>query len=209
MPTPPATDVAERDPDRRIVLEAVDGLHAAPRRCRPRDGDRRIAPGLLVPGDALVEAGEDHDLLARGDDVLDPLGDGLVLGLVQGDADLGEPGQELRVVGLRGIGHPVPVQEALDGVQAAGLSEMSTGTQDLILGGRSRTSSFLRRSMTSFIRRFSSSRLEAPVGHPAVVVPVGLAVALGEGQEGPRGRMADAAQQVEQVPRPVGHRACR
>ena len=35
-------------------------------------------------------------------------------------------------------------------------------TQLRIFGGRSRTSSFLRRSITSFIRRFSSSRFDAP-----------------------------------------------
>jgi hypothetical protein len=37
------------------------------------------------------------------------------------------------------------------------------GTQLRIFGGRSRTSSFFRRSITSFMRRFSSSRFDAPV----------------------------------------------
>ena len=40
---------------------------------------------------------------------------------------------------------------------------------------------------------------------PAKVILVGVAVALGEGQEGAGRRVPDAAEQVEQVARPVGH----
>ena len=128
------------------------------------------------------EGGEDDDLLARGEHVPDPLLDGLVLGLVQRDADLGELGQERRVVGparVRG-GEPFARRRAAHSAPPA--LSTATGTQERILGGRSSTSSFSRRRITSFISRFSSSRLEAPVGHPAVVVAVGGAVALGEGR---------------------------
>jgi hypothetical protein len=40
-----------------------------------------------VWADALVEAGEDHGLLARRDHVLDPFSDGLMLGLVPSPVD--------------------------------------------------------------------------------------------------------------------------
>ena len=49
-------DVAKRDPDVRVVLEAVHGRLPSLGPVSPRDGDHRIAPGLLMPGDALVEA---------------------------------------------------------------------------------------------------------------------------------------------------------
>ena len=44
---------------------------------------------------------------------------------------------------------------------AAGLST-ATGTQERIFGGRSNTSSLRRRRLTSFIRRLSSPRFDAP-----------------------------------------------
>ena len=45
----------------------------------------------------------------------------------------------------------------------ASLIYRKTGTQVRIFGGRSMTSSFIRRMETSFISRFNSPRLEAPV----------------------------------------------
>src|SRR5262249_41548861 len=45
-----------------------------------------------------------------------------------------------------------------------------------------------------------------PGGDPAIVVPVGVAVSLGEGKETPRRGMSDAAQEIEKVSWAIGDR---
>ena len=115
----------------------------------------------------ICEASEYDNLFARGDNILDAFGNGAELGLVEGCTNFRQPSQELRIVWLGGVVPEYHERKLSMALRAALLVEMSTGTQDRTLGGKSKTSSLIRRMETSFIRRFNSSRLDAPVvTHP-------------------------------------------
>ena len=151
----------------------------------------------------------DNDLLARVDDVANAFCHGLLFRLVEGDTELGEFCQELRVVRLLGIGLGVPVNKrlvlpqrslAIRDVDRDLGSDLWRQIQNLVLGAAKHD---LLHEEVQLIE------VRRPGRDPAVVVPVGLAILLGEGQERPRRRMPHAAEQVKQVPGPVGQRrAC-
>ena len=101
-------------------MEAVDRLHPLLRGLRPGDGDGCLAERPLVTQGPVVENREDNDLFARCDDIAYPLGNRLVLGLVKGDANLGQTGRELRVVRPFGVGGLVPLQKGFDRIQGRG-----------------------------------------------------------------------------------------
>jgi hypothetical protein len=101
-------------------LEAVHRLHPLLCGLRPRDGDGRLAECFLVTLDPVVEDRKDNNLFAGCDDIAYPLGNRLMLGLVKGDANLGQAGQELRVVRPFGVGGLVPLEKGFDRVQGRG-----------------------------------------------------------------------------------------
>jgi hypothetical protein len=59
--------------------------------------------------DPVIESREDDDLVTGGDDILDALGDRLVLCLVKRDPHLGKSCKELLVIRVGGISALIPV----------------------------------------------------------------------------------------------------
>ncbi len=202
-------DVADRNLHRRIRLEAVDSLHALLAIHVPGDADSLLAQVLQVLLNTVIEGREHDHLLTRGHDIANAFGDCLVLSLVQRHAHLGEPCEELRVIRLRRIRRLVPDKEALDGIECGRRTrhidrhpraDLRRQVQHLVL--RPAQHHFLHQEV-EFLDVGRASR------HPAIVIPVGIAVALGKAQEGTRRGMPHAAQQVEEVPWPVRHRCPR
>ena len=154
------------------------------------------------------EGGEDDHLLARGEHVPDALLHGLVLGLVQGDAHLGELGEEGGVVGPARVRGDEPLREgalriecrrAVDRHRHPG-ADLGRQVEHLLLQA---AQGHLLHQEVEFVEVGGALR------HPSIVVAVGGAVAPGEADEAARRRMTDAAQEVEEVARAVGHRRAR
>ena len=74
------------------------------------------------------------------------------------------------------------------------------------MGGRSEHLVLLSPQRHLLHQEIQLFEVRGPCRDPAEIVPVGLAVTLCEGQEGPRGRVPDTTQEIEQVSRPARHR---
>ena len=154
----------------------------------------------LVLVEAVGKGREQHQLAVGRNHIPYTLFHSPVLGLVESHADLGELSKEVLVVGLRSVRCSKPLGERplrfygrciFDGERNPA-ADFRRQIEDVIL---------LSTKRHLFHRRFNEVR--CPACDPAVIVFIGIAVSLSKGEEAPCCRVANAAQEIEQVSWPV------